>query len=123
MPRKDQRLFEIELLSGPDDGEVIGVDTEEIILGRQRDCCLPLTSDTLVSRQHAQIRLADGRLSIEDLRSSFGTFVNGEKISQRRELEPTDVVCLGRTEFFCRLPRPDASKVEMTQHAEQTALN
>jgi len=50
--------------------------------------------DRTVSRQHAWIELAEGRLRLGDLGSSNGTRVNGERIEGERE------VCVGDTLAF-----------------------
>ena len=48
-----------------------------------------------VSRQHAKILCHDGEYFIEDLGSSNGTYVNGEKIHNRLPLGEHDVVQIG----------------------------
>ena len=52
---------------------------EETIIGRSSTADLPL-SDPFLSRQHARLLLTDDGLSIEDLGSRNGTFVNGVKL-------------------------------------------
>jgi len=53
-------------------------------------------SDLLVSRHHAQIlRATEGHWEILDLKSSNGTFVNGQRITRQR-LRPHDVLAIGR---------------------------
>ena len=57
-----------------------------------------LGGDPEISRRHAHItRAADGRLTIEDLGSANGTFVNDERIDAPRALALGDVVRLGQT--------------------------
>ena len=54
--------------------------------------------DPEISRRHARVsRAADGQLTIEDLGSANGTFVNDERIDAPRTLEVGDVVQVGRT--------------------------
>lgn len=52
----------------------------------------------LVSRLHARIRVEDGRATIEDLGSTNGIHVNGERVA-RAELADGDVIHLGRARF------------------------
>jgi pSer/pThr/pTyr-binding forkhead associated (FHA) protein len=53
----------------------------------------------LVSRLHCQFTLSsEGTLTVQDLGSTNGTFVNGEKID-RACLTPGDRVRVGRVEF------------------------
>ena len=49
------------------------------------------------SREHACIILADGKLTIEDLNSSNGTYVNRTRVypGQKRELNVNDVIQIG----------------------------
>ena len=55
--------------------------------------------DSEVSRRHAEVRLAGAGLEIEDLGSTNGTFVNGERIQGERALGPGDVIRVGNTEL------------------------
>ena len=36
----------------------------------------------MVSRKHAELRLQDGRWSVKDLNSSYGTYLNGQRVTQ-----------------------------------------
>lgn len=55
-----------------------------------------VVSDPTVSRQHAQLMVDDiGQVTIIDLNSSNGTFVNGQRIKEPRRLDPTDIVKVG----------------------------
>jgi serine protease Do len=92
-------------------------DTTEITFGREASSTVAFDSpkDDVVSRRHAVLRIKnDGGVpsfSIEDLRSSNGTFVNGEKISGERELLPDDTVEFGKggPKFtFDVQPRPES---------------
>src|SRR5437899_801763 len=57
-----------------------------------------LGGDPEISRRHARVfYAADGRLTIEDLGSANGTFVNGERIDAPRALILGDLVTLGQT--------------------------
>ena len=52
----------------------------EIQIGREGDQAFPIT-DPGVSRKHAILRsLPDGTYQLEDVSSTYGTFVNGQKI-------------------------------------------
>ena len=57
-----------------------------------------LGDDAEISRRHAYVsRGSDGRLTIEDLGSANGTFVNGERIDAPVTLEAGDIVRVGKT--------------------------
>lgn len=69
-----------------------------------REGCDITLSDSEVSRRHAAIQIAAGELSIEDLGSTNGTLVNGERISERRSLREGDEVQIGSTVWRLRAP-------------------
>lgn len=71
------------------------------ILGRHTDCKIRLP-DASVSRQHAEIAFDGDRVSIRDLGSSNGTFVNGKKVPQA-DLRAGDVVTLGKFVFVLKV--------------------
>ncbi len=64
-----------------------------IIIGRAREADLQL-DDPNVSRRHAALFWADGRVVVEDLDSTNGTMVNGYPVSTS-VLRPNDVVVIG----------------------------
>ena len=66
----------------------------ELVIGRSRDLDLALVDD-LVSRRHAKISATDFEIYIQDLGSTNGTFVNGEKIAGRAQLHAGDRILIG----------------------------
>ncbi len=68
-----------------------------VILGRQPSKGIAIVHPT-ISREHAKIFERDGKLSVADLNSSNGTFVNGAKVS-RADLKPGDTLRLGEVEL------------------------
>lgn len=69
-----------------------------VVLGRHPDCDVRLNVDR-VSRMHARIDLRGDRLTIEDLASTNGTFVNRRRIEQPTALAPGDVIHFADHEF------------------------
>ena len=66
----------------------------------------------LVSRCHCRLQLtADGRLEVEDLGSTNGTFVNGRRV-ERASLAPGDTLRIGRAELTVEraVPLPEATE-------------
>jgi predicted component of type VI protein secretion system len=64
------------------------------LLGRGPQCWFVLAAPG-ISREHARVRLRDGRLAVQDLASLNGVRVNGETVSGWRELGHGDVIELG----------------------------
>lgn len=57
-----------------------------------------ILEDSRVSREHAQLRYRARRFWVSDVRSTNGTFVNGDPV-QERELRNGDIVSLGGLEL------------------------
>jgi len=70
----------------------------EQIVGRAATCHVRLP-DSSVSRTHAKIVLEDGKVTLMDLESSNGTFVNDAPITEPRELELGDVLAFADIEL------------------------
>lgn len=68
-----------------------------LVIGRGSTCALRL-EDPSVSRRHAQIRYANGRWFIQDLKSQLGVFVNGARVNAVA-LNRGDRVRIGSIEF------------------------
>ncbi len=63
--------------------------------------------DKKLSREHAEIDIHGDRLEVEDLGSTNGTFVNGQRIEGRAVLSNGDVVGLGSTLLLITWVRSD----------------
>ena len=88
----------IEIISGPAAGSRIPVGSEPFILGRAETGTGSLGDDPELSRRHASVSLfGPGRLVVEDLDSTNGTFVNDHRILMPTLLKPGDAVRLGTT--------------------------
>src|SRR5438034_7972684 len=72
--------------------------TEVVRVGRDPAECHYFFSQEqwpMVSRKHAEFRLGDGRCLVADTNSRFGTFLNGQKISEPVEVKAGADVQLG----------------------------
>lgn len=68
-------------------------------LGRHPDNTIQIL-DRIISKEHAQVqRSADGRFLLRDLRSLNGTFVRGDRVSERY-LEDGDEITMGSTRLL-----------------------
>lgn len=79
----------------------IPLNRPRTIIGRQTDCQIRIpTAD--VSRQHCEVQVEGDAVSIRDMGSSNGTFVNRKKISQTT-LSAGDLISVGSCVFVVRL--------------------
>ena len=62
-------------------------------------CTVRLDGDEFASARHARIDPRPDGVWVEDLGSTNGTFVNGERITSQRLLQPGDVLRVGETEL------------------------
>ena len=67
-------------------------------LGRDLNIAISLAQDTKASRNHAAIIAVGNGFTLEDLNSTNGTFVNGQRIT-RVALAPGDVIVIGTTQL------------------------
>jgi pSer/pThr/pTyr-binding forkhead associated (FHA) protein len=70
-------------------------DPCNVVAGRSGDADLILV-EGMVSRRHTRFAVDQGLLTIEDLDSTNGTFINGDKVKSRR-LQEGDRVLIGTT--------------------------
>lgn len=76
------------------------LNSHEILMGRHISADLRF-SDMSVSRYHALLSLEDGIWTITDLDSTSGTFVNGQKIKQKK-LRNNDEIKIGKKLLYIR---------------------
>ena len=69
-----------------------------LVIGRSADCDLAIP-DTYLSSRHARFANDDGDLTVEDLGSTNGTYVNQTLVKGRVHLEKGDVVQVGGVLF------------------------
>ena len=75
----------------------IALSEGENVIGRE------LLGTPDASRHHARIEVEGSQISIEDLASKNGTFVNGERIQKRTQLQDGDQIVFGRTRAIVRM--------------------
>ncbi|CCI51978.1 FHA domain-containing protein FhaB/FipA [Nostocoides jenkinsii] len=82
--------------SGPLEGTRIPLGDNDILIGRNAECLLVLDDDFASGRHAAFVRTPDG-WAVEDLGSTNGTFVDGERIAELVGIAPGNEVQIGRT--------------------------
>ena len=83
-PQPPPKSFALKFVSGKYQGGVFPLRPDrDVVVGRGSDLDLVLAED-MVSRKHAKIFFREGAFWIQDLGSTNGTFVNGEKVKRAR---------------------------------------
>ncbi len=86
--------FRLVERTGPNPGETFDLTKDSMTIGRDVTNDV-VVADAEVSRQHARINRTPGGHVLEDLGSTNGTFVNGERLVAPRVLNPGDLLGLG----------------------------
>lgn len=106
--------IEILFLLGSQTGSVFSIDSPGVYtLGRDPACDIYIT-ETDVSRYHGRLVWDGAILTIEDLRSKNGIYLNGEKIVCYK-LESGDIIDLGSCTFQISRRQAPAATVSKTK--------
>lgn len=87
-------LFQFVMRSGPTPGATYPLEGDQLVIGRDAVSNVAI-NDAEVSRKHARLTFQGGKYVIEDLGSTNGTFVNGQRLVSSTVLKPGDVISLG----------------------------
>src|SRR5215510_8907098 len=88
--------YRLTVRQGPVPGKVFDMVKDVVTLGRDVNNDIVI-NDAEVSRNHARLTAQSGGYLIEDLASTNGTFVNGQRLISPKLLNAGDVVGLGET--------------------------
>src|SRR5262245_43547409 len=92
-------------LEGPEPGREFPLKPGPSLIGRQFDAVVFL-EELAVSRQHAVVIWDGGGYFVEDLGSSNGTFVNGQRVAGRHPLTESDRLQIGPYVLTLRCDEP-----------------
>ncbi|MDO9288173.1 MAG: FHA domain-containing protein [Thermodesulfovibrionales bacterium] len=98
----------------------IQLDKEVIIIGRNPDNDIHIDNPA-VSGSHAKIINEGGRIFIEDMNSTNGTFINGKKIS-KSALNNNDIITVGKHTLVFSGPS-QAAEADKTMKTKKPGLN
>lgn len=88
--------YRLVMRSGPSIGQIYPLDKNEMVIGRDLTNDIVI-SDSEVSRRQARLFLQGANYLIEDLGSTNGTFVNGQRLMGSYVLRPGEIVTFGET--------------------------
>ena len=86
--------LQLVMRTGPNPGEVFSLTKNEIYIGRDVNNDI-VVSDQEVSRKHARLVMQAGGYVLEDLGSTNGTYVNGQRLMGPHVLRTGETVMLG----------------------------
>lgn len=87
-------LYKIIMSDGPTPGKVFELSETEITVGRDIHAGIVINVPE-VSRRHARFRMDPGGYVLEDLGSTNGTFVNGQRLAAPTFLRSGDTIRFG----------------------------
>jgi len=82
-----------------------------ITLGSQSGNTIALPNDQAISRRHATITWQNGQYVLQDNKSSNGTFVNEQRLTQPHILKHNDVISIGQTKLTVGLEEAEVGTV------------
>jgi adenylate cyclase len=97
-----------KLISTAGDQAVDLPEGRTLVVGRAVTSDLPIYDPT-VSRRHAEVTLSDGAVSVRDLGSSNGTYINGTQVTQAAAGDG-DIVTFGKVAFKVHQVTPAAAR-------------
>ena len=86
--------FQFIMRNGPTPGATYPLEGDLISIGRDSTNTIQI-NDAEISRRHARLQFQGGKYVIEDLGSTNGTFINGQRLAAPYVLKQGDVVSFG----------------------------
>lgn len=86
--------FQLIMRSGPTPGAAFALEGDQLTIGRDSTNEIVI-NDAEISRRHARLTFQGGKYVLEDLGSTNGTFVNGQRLAGPRVLKTGEVISFG----------------------------
>lgn len=87
-------MYRLVVRSGPSLGKTFPLDKPELVIGRDASADIVI-NDPEMSRRHARVYLQGSYYIIEDLGSTNGTSINGQRLMGPYSLQPGVVITFG----------------------------
>jgi hypothetical protein len=96
-----QRALRLVVQRSPslETGDAVPLDSAPLTVGRGGQNDLVLAGDQFASARHARVEVRGDAVWVQDLDSTNGTYVNGERVVGAQRLEPGDVLRVGETDL------------------------
>ena len=91
--------------------EELLIEHENVVIGRGRDCAVPLAG-WRVAREHARIVRSPQGLMLEDLGQFHGTWVNGSRVVRHGPLAFADQIQIGGYKIRVQAQSPQAARTQ-----------
>ncbi len=96
---QEEKVYPTLTLTGINNGEFKILPLKDAVtLGRRPDNDLIFT-DTTVSGLHCEITVEEDKVYLTDKNSTNGTYLNGEKITEKTQIQKGDIMVLGQMEL------------------------
>ncbi|MBE7455072.1 MAG: FHA domain-containing protein [Planctomycetia bacterium] len=92
-------MASLTITTGPHAGDYYPLGRRTLVIGRDEGCPAQIVDDQ-ISRKHAQVRWADGRYVVLDMKSANGTLVNGRPLTGELELAEGDEITVGNSRLM-----------------------
>jgi len=115
--------FQLVMRAGPTTGKFFELIGADITIGRDQSADIVINIPE-VSRKHTRLRQETGGFVLEDLGSTNGTFVNGQRLSGPHSLRPGDTIMLGEAValgFEATMPQYDPNATIVSASAPSAA--
>jgi pSer/pThr/pTyr-binding forkhead associated (FHA) protein len=107
--------YQVVMSKGPTPGKFFNLSGSNVTIGRDINADIVINIPE-VSRRHAQFRLEGGSYILEDLGSTNGTFVNGQRLTTPHRMRDGETIMLGEAVVLMFRtsgpPDPNATIVE-----------
>ena len=103
--------WKLQAITAEFTGQEISIE-RDMLVGRDQDAEILLQSKD-ISRKHAALLFRDDHVWVKDLKSTNGTFVNGERVEQEQEIELHDGDMLQFASFMFMILAPERYKAHL----------
>ena len=105
--------WKLQAITAEFTGQEISIE-RDMLVGRDQDAEILLQLKD-ISRKHAALLFRDDHVWVKDLKSTNGTFVNGERVEQEQEIELHDGDMLQFASFMFMILAPERYKAHLPE--------